>query len=72
MIATGRNHAKRGAPVKIVIDTKKCRGSGECVKVCPHGALRLVAGKAVVDHARCDLDGLCIPACPHSAIHFEE
>jgi len=58
--------------VKIVIDTKKCRGSGECVKVCPHGALRLVEGKAVVDRARCDLDGLCIPACPHEAIHFEE
>lgn len=58
--------------MKIVVDLNKCCGSGECVKVCPHGALQLVDGKAVVDHARCDLDGLCIPACPYSAIHFEE
>jgi len=58
--------------MKIVIDLKKCCGSGECVKVCPHGALTLAGGKAVVDHGKCDLDGLCIPACPYGAIHFEE
>lgn len=54
--------------MRIHIDKNKCQGSGECVKVCPHGALRIVAGQAVVDHDRCDLDGLCIPACPHDAI----
>ena len=58
--------------MKIVIDLRKCRGSGECVKVCPHGALTLVDGKAVIDHARCDLDGLCIPACPHGAVRYTE
>ena len=58
--------------MKIVIDAGKCCGSGECVKVCPHGALTLVKGKAVINHAKCDLDGLCIPACPYEAIHFEE
>lgn len=58
--------------MKIVIDPEKCCGSGECIKVCPHGALHLEQGKSVVDHARCDLDGLCIPACPYEAIHFEE
>ncbi len=58
--------------MKIVIDLCKCCGSGECVKVCPHGALRLEKGQAVVDHDKCDLDGLCLPACPYSAIHFEE
>ena len=51
---------------------KKCRGSGECIKVCPHGALHLIDGKAVVDHQRCDLDGLCLPACPHDAIDLVE
>lgn len=55
----------------IVIDDRKCCGSGECVKVCPHGALSLVNGRAVVDREKCDLDGLCIPACPYTAIHFE-
>lgn len=58
--------------MKIVIDVRKCCGSGECVKVCPHRALRLENGKAVVDHAVCDLDGLCIPACPHQAICIAE
>jgi len=54
--------------MRIMINMTKCRGSGECIKVCPHSALHIVDGKAVVDHARCDLDGLCIPACPHDAI----
>jgi len=58
--------------MKILIDKNKCQGSGECIKVCPHGALRMESGQAVVDHERCDLDGLCIPACPHDAICFVE
>lgn len=58
--------------MKIYIDKQKCKGSGECLKACPHGALQIIAGVAVVDHGRCDLDGLCIPACPHDAIGFVE
>jgi len=58
--------------MKIYINKKRCRGSGECVKVCPHGALQITDGKAVVDHGRCDLDGLCIPTCPHDAIAIIE
>ncbi|PLX90172.1 MAG: ferredoxin [Desulfuromonas sp.] len=58
--------------MKIVVNSVKCQGSGECLKVCPHGALKRVNGKAVVDHTKCDLDGLCIPACPHDAIGFCE
>jgi len=57
---------------KIVVDLQLCRGSGECLKACPHGAIRLVAGKAVIDHALCDLDGICIPACPFGAIRLDE
>lgn len=58
--------------MKIFIDKNKCQGSGECIKVCPHGALQMNNGQAAVDHERCDLDGLCIPACPHDAIYFNE
>jgi len=57
---------------KIVVDPKLCRGSGECLRACPQGAIELVAGTAVIDHSRCDLDGICIPACPHSAISLAE
>ena len=62
----------KGVEMKIFIDKDKCQGSGECFKVCPHGALRIIGSKAVVDHERCDLDGLCIPACPHDAISITE
>ncbi len=58
--------------MKIFIDRKKCQGSGQCLKACPHNALHLIDGVAVVDHEMCDLDGLCIPACPHDAISIIE
>ncbi|MEJ2699136.1 MAG: 4Fe-4S binding protein, partial [Desulfuromonadales bacterium] len=47
--------------VKIVVDPKKCKASGECVRVCPQDAITIVDGVAVIDHDRCDLDGICIP-----------
>ena len=58
--------------MKIFVDKDHCRGSGECIKVCPHNAISMVDGKAVIDMEICDLDGICIPACPHGAIHLEE
>lgn len=58
--------------MKIVIDQNLCCGSGECIKVCPEKAIRLVEGKAVLDLDKCDLDGICIPACPVGAIGYDE
>ena len=58
--------------MKILVDAKKCKGSGECIKACPGDAIRLEEGRAVIDHDRCDLDGICIPACPHAALSFSE
>ena len=58
--------------MKIVIDQNLCCGSGECIKVCPEKAIRLVDGKAVLDLDKCDLDGICIPACPVSAIGYDD
>ena len=58
--------------MKIVVNRSLCCGSGECIKVCPQGAITLEEGKAVIDHALCDLDGICIPACPYGAIDFSE
>jgi ferredoxin len=58
--------------MKILIDRDKCRGSGECVKVCPRDAISLVDGVAVLDESKCDFDGICIPACPQGAITFSE
>jgi len=58
--------------MKILVDREKCRGSGECEKVCPQDAIAIVNGVAVIDESKCDFDGICIPACPHGAISFSE
>ena len=58
--------------MKIVIDQELCCGSGECVKICPENAIRIVDGKAVLDVAKCDLDGICIAACPVRAIGYDD
>jgi len=58
--------------MKILVNRDKCRGSGECVKVCPRDAISLLEGVATLDESKCDFDGICIPACPHGAISFSE
>ena len=58
--------------MKVVVDQAKCKGSLECIKVCPEKAITLVNGKAVIDQSKCDGDGICIPACPHGAIQPAE
>lgn len=58
--------------MKLIVDTDKCQGSGECAKLCPMDAIVITAGKAVINLDKCDLDGICIPACPSQAIHFLE
>lgn len=58
--------------IRITIDREICRGSGECLKVCPENAISIVDGIALLDQSRCDFDGICIPACPLGAISYEE
>ena len=58
--------------MRIVVDQKKCRATGECVVVCPEDAISVVDGVATIDESKCDLDGICIPACPHGALSHDE
>jgi NAD-dependent dihydropyrimidine dehydrogenase PreA subunit len=58
--------------MKIVVDPKKCRTSGECMLVCPENAISILDGVATIDESKCDLDGICIPACPNGAIKYSE
>lgn len=60
-----------GTP-KIVIDTQKCRLSGECVKACPQKAITIKEGKTTIAYDKCDADGICIPSCPEGAISMVE
>jgi Fe-S-cluster-containing hydrogenase component 2 len=45
-----------------------CAGCGICARVCPTGAILLVAGTAKIYHAKCTSCYLCIQACPRGAI----
>ena len=58
--------------MKLSVNSSKCTGSGECIKVCPENAITIVNGRAVIDVQKCDFDGICIPACPNGAITYDE
>ncbi|MBR0412069.1 MAG: 4Fe-4S binding protein, partial [Eubacterium sp.] len=47
-----------------------CLGFGSCVKVCDHGAIRIIDQKAVVDESLCVACGKCLKACPHDLIEL--
>lgn len=50
------------------VDEAVCTGCGDCVAVCPAGAIALVDGGARIDHAICAECGRCADACPQGAI----
>ena len=45
-----------------------CMGLGDCVKVCPQGAICIENGIAHVDTRKCIGCGLCVRACPRGLI----
>ncbi|HEY9165322.1 MAG TPA: CoB--CoM heterodisulfide reductase iron-sulfur subunit A family protein [Candidatus Kryptonia bacterium] len=67
-------------PYVAQVDPDLCKGSGECVRLCPQeGAIHLetinVDGKstqrAVVTEANCNGCGVCVSACPNRAIDVQ-
>ena len=53
------------------IDVEACTGCGDCVTICPTGALAMAEGKAVMARPElCIYDGNCEPACPVAAIQL--
>ncbi len=45
-----------------------CVGLGNCTKVCPTGAIKVVLGVATVDKNTCIGCGVCVKACPKQVI----
>jgi NAD-dependent dihydropyrimidine dehydrogenase PreA subunit len=52
----------------IYVDDKCCNGCGECVDVCPTGALIFQNNHAFIDQEFCQGCQACIDACPIGAI----
>ena len=48
--------------------TSGCLGIGDCIKVCPQGAISIVGGIAKVDENKCVGCGLCVRECPNGLI----
>ncbi|MFW9913358.1 MAG: 4Fe-4S dicluster domain-containing protein [Candidatus Thorarchaeota archaeon] len=64
--ACPNNAISRTSKGIVIVNNKKCTGSGECVKACPYNAIRLHpdTGKAI----KCIQCGECVDRCPVNAI----
>ena len=50
--------------------TYACLGYGDCMKVCPEGAISIVNGVANINPRKCIGCGLCARTCPNPIIHL--
>lgn len=53
------------------IDTIKCTGCGDCIKVCPHQAITKCRGKAKIDYSRCIMCLCCNEVCRSGAVDIK-
>ncbi len=51
-----------------IVNTINCTGCGDCVKVCPTKAIKVVNGKAIIDTEKCINCLICLKACDYKAI----
>lgn len=63
-----KNYLKRMKGVSVIIDPKKCEGSGKCFKVCIYDGLKMEKGKAKIKQDNCLACGQCEMVCPNGAI----
>ena len=54
----------------LIVDEEKCVGCGQCVPICPKGALR-VWGMAEVKIEDCDDCLICTEYCPVDALEVK-
>jgi pyruvate formate lyase activating enzyme len=53
---------------EIMARSLKCEGCGECVKVCPRGAVSLNGVVSLIDRSICDRCMKCVEVCPSGAL----
>lgn len=61
-----------GSYYRSAIDAEQCTGCGECMEICPMGAIKDEDGMAQPMAQRCIGCGLCVAKCPVSAISMLE
>jgi len=54
------------------VNAFECTGCGDCVRICPVGAVELVHGKAIIDTQKCVGCKLCATHCTQNAIKMLE
>ncbi len=54
----------------ILIDTEKCTGCGECIRLCVPEAMSVVDGAISIDRAKCVQCGACAQVCPNQALEL--
>ena len=47
-----------------------CLGLGDCVRVCPVNAIKIIGGVAWIDEEKCISCGQCVKACPRGIIEM--
>ncbi len=57
--------------MELILNKDKCNGCGECVKVCPFGAIELENGLPQTNE-NCRLCGVCVKKCPQGALKLPE
>ena len=57
--------------MELILDKDKCTGCGQCVEVCPFGAMELKEGFPVAND-ECRLCGVCVRKCPEGALALPE
>lgn len=56
----------------IFVNNEVCNGCGECVSVCPTGAMILQNNHAFIDQELCQGCDVCVDTCPQGAILVRE
>lgn len=55
---------------EIMYLANRCILCGECVKICPQGALSILGGRVVRNRSLCTLCGACVDHCPTLALEM--